>query len=142
MRLVLDTDVIVAAIRSPTGASAELLRLARQGRVTLAVSVPLFLEYEAQCTDSEHLSAARLTAPQARQFLDALAVICEPVVAHYLWRPQLRDPGDEMVLEAAINGRADALVTFNQRDFGVAPARFGIALLLPAQALKRLTTGD
>ncbi|HTD29545.1 MAG TPA: putative toxin-antitoxin system toxin component, PIN family [Xanthomonadaceae bacterium] len=138
MKLVLDTDVIVAALRSPAGASAELLRLARKGRVALAISVPLFLEYEAQCTLREHRTAAGLTLAQARLFVDTLAVICEPVVSHYLWRPQLRDPGDEMVLEAAINGGVDALATFNHRDFGDAPSRFGVELLFPSDALRRI----
>lgn len=141
MKLVLDTDVVVAAMRSPGGASAELLRLARKGRVTLAISVPLFIEYEAQCTLREHRTAAGITLAQARVFVDALAVIGVPVVAHYLWRPQLRDPGDEMVLEAAINGAVHALVTFNQRDFGEAPQRFGIALLKPSDALKQVESG-
>jgi putative PIN family toxin of toxin-antitoxin system len=138
MRYVLDTDVIIAGLRSPGGASAELLRLARSDVITLVASVPLFLEYEAKCLSAEHRRAARLTLRQARQFLDALAVFIEPVVTHYLWRPQLRDPGDEMVLEAAVNGVADALVTFNRRDFGQAPRRFGINLWLPAEALRNL----
>ena len=62
----------------------------------------------------------------------------EPVHAWFLWRPQLRDPGDEMVLEAAVNGRADALVTFNNRDFGDVPEGFGISIISPRQALRRL----
>jgi hypothetical protein len=69
-------------------------------------------------------------------FLDAIAALAVPVETHYLWRPQLRDPGDEMVLEAAVNGIAQAIVTFNVRDYGVAPGRFGIKLLLPRDALK------
>lgn len=137
MRLVLDTDVIIAGIRSPTGASAELLRLARRSRLTMLASVPLFIEYEAQCLLPEHRRAAGLTIRETRRFLDALAVLVEPVTTHYLWRPQLRDPGDEMVLEVAVNGLANALVSFNHRDYGNAPDRFGIELLLPAQALRR-----
>lgn len=71
-------------------------------------------------------------------FLDGLAVLAEPVAVHFLWRPQLRDAGDEMVLEAAVNGHAQAIVAFNHRDYGDAPTRFGIALLLPAGALRRI----
>ena len=138
MKLVLDTDVIVAALRSPSGASAELLRRARLGQLRLLVSVPLFLEYEAQCVLPEHLTAAGLNANEAGIVLDVLAAICESVQTHYLWRPLLRDPGDEMVLEAAINGGADALVTFNHRDFRHVPARFGLALWLPSEALRYL----
>jgi predicted nucleic acid-binding protein len=71
-------------------------------------------------------------------FLDALLAMAEPVKTHFLWRPQLRDPGDEMVLEAAVNGRADALVTFNVRDFGTVPARFGIELMIPREGIERI----
>ena len=138
MKVVLDTDVVIAGLRSPTGASAELLRMARHGRINLLISVPLFIEYEAKCTEEEHLSAAGLTPDEALAFLDALAVFAKPVAIRYLWRPQLSDPADEMVLETAVNGGADALVTFNRRDFGEAPARFGIRLLLPSEALRRL----
>jgi predicted nucleic acid-binding protein len=70
-------------------------------------------------------------------FLTTVIAMAEPVATHFLWRPQLRDAGDEMVLEAAVNGRADALVTFNVRDFGAAPARFGVQLLQPRQAIMR-----
>ena len=129
---------LIAGLRSPAGASAELLRMARHGRLVLLVSVPLFLEYEAKCSEDEHLLAASLTREDAQAFLDALAVIVRPVAIHYSWRPQLRDPADEMVLEAAVYGSADALITFNQRDFAKAPARFGIELLLPSEALTRL----
>src|SRR5271168_1497064 len=95
VRLVLDTDVIVAALRSPGGASAEILRQARRGRVMLLVSVPLAMEYEAVCSEAEHRLAAGLTEREVEIFLDALVAMAEPVKTHFLWRPQLRDPGDE-----------------------------------------------
>ena len=138
MRYVADTDVIVAAMRSPGGASAAILRAARHGMVTLLMSVPLGMEYEAVCSDSEHRLAAGLSDREVQIFLDALLAMAEPVKTHFLWRPQLRDPGDEMVLEAAVNGRADALVTFNVRDFGAVPARFGIELMIPREAIERI----
>lgn len=134
----MDTDVVIAGLRSPTGASAELLRMARRGQLTLLVSVPLFVEYEAKCTEAEHLTVAGLSREDAGVFLDGLAAIAEPVTIHYSWRPQLSDPADEMVLEAAVNGGAEMLVTFNRRDFGAAPKRFGIDLLLPSEALRRV----
>jgi len=71
-------------------------------------------------------------------FLDALIAIAKPVAMHFTWRPQLTDPADEMVLETVINGQADALVTFNRRDFAKAPEAFGIELLLPSEALRKL----
>jgi hypothetical protein len=82
--------------------------------------------------------SAGLTLKQARQFVVAIGALAEPVVTHYLWRPQLIDPADEMVLEAAVNGMADALVTFNLRHFSDAPARFGVDLLLPSGTLRKL----
>jgi len=134
----LDTDAIVAGMRSPGGASAEILRQARQGRVTLLVSVPLAMEYEAICSEAEHRLAAGLSEREVEIFLDAIVAMAEPVKTHFLWRPQLRDPGDEMVLEAAVNGQADLLVTFNVRDFGPVPSRFGIELMIPRDALERI----
>lgn len=139
-RLVLDTDVIVAAMRSPRGASAALLEAALDGAVTMLANVALMLEYETVCARAEHLKAAALSREELEVFLDGVAAIVEPVEAHYVWRPRLRDPGDEMVLEAAVNGRAQAIVTFNARDYGNAPAEFGVRLVLPRDALKRLMT--
>ena len=73
-------------------------------------------------------------------FLDAVAGLVQPVQSHFIWWPQLRDPSDEMVLEAAVNGAADAIVSFNHRDFGRAPASFGVLPLLPRDAFRRLQT--
>jgi len=125
-------------MRSPGGASAAILRGARQGRATLFVSVALALEYEAICSRVEHRLAAGLADFEVEVFLTAVIALAEPVTTHFLWRPQLRDPSDEMVLEAAVNGHADAVVTFNTRDFGTAPSRFGVELLLPREALARI----
>ena len=134
----LDTNVVVAGLRSPDGASAALLGLALHGRFTLLLSVALALEYEAASISPAQRLASGLGEAEVRVVVSALCSVAEPVVPWFLWRPQLRDPADEMVLEAAINGRADALVTFNQRDFGLAPGRFGIALCTPAEALTRV----
>jgi predicted nucleic acid-binding protein len=71
-------------------------------------------------------------------FVDALVAMAEPVETHFLWRPQLRDPNDEMVLEVAVNDRADVLVTFNQKDYGDAPGHFGVELLTPRNAIARI----
>ena len=138
VKLVLDTDVVVAAMRSPRGASAEILRAARQGTVTLLVSMPLALEYEAVCSRAEHRLAAGLSEQQMGVFVTAVIAMAEPVFTYFLWRPQLRDAGDEMVLAAAINGGADALVTFNVRDFAPAHALFGVATLLPREVIRRI----
>lgn len=125
-------------MRSPSGASAAIVRLARPGDVTLLVSVALALEYETVCSRPEHRLAAGLSEDDVIVFVDTIVALAEPVKMHFLWRPQLRDPCDEMVLEAAINGEADALVTFNARDFGDAPGRFRVEILLPREAIVRL----
>ena len=138
MKVVLDTDVIVAAMRSPTGASAALLLAALEGHVVLAANVALVIEYEATCSRAEHVSAAGLSVAQVSVFLDAVSDLIVPVETRYLWRPQLRDPGDEMVLEAAVNGQAQAIVTFNLRDYGVAPNKFGVDVMLPRDALRKV----
>lgn len=139
-RLVLDTDVVVAAMRSPQGASAALLEAALDGAETLLANVALMLEYEMVCVRPEHRESAGLSRDELQVFLDAIAAIVEPVESHYVWRPRLRDPGDEMVLEAAVNGQAHAIVTFNARDYGDAPAEFGVRVVLPRDALRRLRT--
>lgn len=136
MKIVLDTDVIIAGMRSPSGASAEIIRRARLGELTMMASVSLFMEYEAKCTLPIHYQAAGLSAQEAEIFINTLASIISPVKTHYLWRPQLRDPADEMVLEAAVNGGAKALISFNQKHFGLTPQRFGIQLLLPSEFLR------
>lgn len=138
MRLVLDTDVVVAAMRSPSGASAALLRAALDGKIQLLANVALILEYEAVCKREVHLTAAALDIEQAGIFVDALAALAEPVESHFIWRPQLKDPSDEMVLEAAVNGQAQAIVTFNLRDFSTAPEQFGLGVLVPRDALRRV----
>jgi hypothetical protein len=92
------------------------------------------------CQREDHRLAAGLTREDVETFLDALAGLAEPVTVHCLWRPQLRDAAGEMVLEAAVNGQAQAIVAFNHRDYGNAPSRFGISLRLPAEAYRRIET--
>lgn len=136
----MDTSAIVAAMRSPAGASAALLMLARKGAITLLGNVALALEYEATCRRVEHALAAQLSTDEVEVFIDVIIAMLEPVESHFVWRPMLRDPADELVLEAAVNGRAAAIVTFNMRDFGEIPSQFGIKVWTPAVTLKRIGT--
>ncbi|MGB7265613.1 MAG: putative toxin-antitoxin system toxin component, PIN family [Terracidiphilus sp.] len=138
MRIVLDADVVVAAMRSPRGASAELLRIIDGGRATMLVSVALALEYEAICMLAEHRLAGGLSVAQTETFVTGLIAMAEPVQLFFRWRPQLRDPGDELVLEAAVNGRASAIVTFNERDLQEARRSFDIEVLRPGELLRRI----
>jgi len=138
MRLVLDTATVVAAVRSEAGASRRLLVAALEKRLTLLVSVPLMIEYQAVLSRAEHLEAAGLSLEDVDMLLDALSVVATPVRLAFLWRPAVRDPDDDMVLETAVNGRAAALVTFNRRDFLGVADKFGIEVLSPGEALARL----
>jgi predicted nucleic acid-binding protein len=139
VRFVLDTNVVVAAMRSPRGALAELLRAARAARVTWMTTAPLCFEDESVCQRPEHARAAGLTSSEVGIFVDAVVDLVEPVEIWFMWRPQLRDPGDELVLEAAVNGRVAAIITFNRRDFQPAAGRFGIEVLLPSETVRRVS---
>lgn len=137
-RVVLDTTVLIAALRSDRGASRVLLTQALHGEFTLLASVPLMLEYEAVATRAEHLEASGLSAEDVQVVLDALATGSEPVRLAFLWRPMLPDGDDDMVLETAVNGQADMLVTVNRRDFEPAVKAFALRVVSPADAVRRL----
>lgn len=137
-RVVLDTSVIATALRSRLGASFLLLRAVDRRRLRMIATPSLFLEYEDVLKRTEQRLVSGLTLQDVDVLLAELAALLEPVEVHMLWRPQLRDPDDELVLEAAINGRADALVTYNIRDFSGAASRFGVRLMRPIDLLKEL----
>jgi putative PIN family toxin of toxin-antitoxin system len=138
MKVALDTDVIIAARRSRSGASHALLRALRAGQIEAVASVPMILEYEAVLMRPEQRQAMGLSLQEVNAFLDSLAALLTPVVPYFLWRPRLRDPDDEMVLEAAVNSGAEAIVTFNKRDFLPGATQFNLAVLTPAEALWQL----
>lgn len=142
MRLVLDTDVLVAALRSDRGASRQLLIRALDRDIEVLASVPLMLEYEAVLTRPEHLAASGLTAEQVNQVLDALVKVLIPVHMSFRWRPRLKNPGDEMVLETAVNGEAGWLVTFNLRHLAVAAREFGIRVSRPRDAWQEVQRNE
>ncbi len=134
----MDTSVLIAAIRSPTGASMALLDAALKGRIEILVSVALVLEYEAVMCRAEHLRVSELSLAEVESLLDSICRIATEVMIQWYWRPQLDDPDDEMVLEIAINGKAEAIVTFNRADFARAAKRFGLLVLSPREALERM----
>lgn len=132
IQIVIDTNVLVSALRSRQGASHRLLRLIGGTRFEFNLSVPLVLEYES--------AAKRLvgTIPLTEQDIDdVLDYVC--AVGHrreifYLWRPLLRDPKDDMVLELAVTGGCQFIVTFNREDFAAAE-QFGIRVVTPQEFL-------
>ena len=139
MRVVLDTDVIIAGLISPTGASRRLLELAFEDRLTLLASVALFLEYESVAFRPDMLALAALNRGEMTNFFTDLASVIEPVDIHFLWRPTLTDAADEMVLEAAVNGQADVLATFNSKHFAPARGRFSrLRIAAPREALREV----
>src|SRR6202163_3023199 len=137
-RIVLDTSVVVAGLRTQLGAGNAVLRLVAKRRLVALATPPLFLEYEDVLKRPEHRLARGLAPEAIEEFLAELAALIEPVEVHFQWRPQSGDPNDEMVLEAAINGRAEALVTHNVADFAVAWERFGIRVLSPPELLRKV----
>jgi putative PIN family toxin of toxin-antitoxin system len=139
-RLVLDTNVLVTALCNRSGASHLLIRWALTDRITLLSSPALWLEYEAVIKRPEIRLRHGISLENLDIVLDTLASHVEPVHLNFLWRPQLRDPNDEMVLETALNAGAEALVTFNTKDFSEAANRFNLKLVTPAECIK--LTGD
>ena len=136
--MVLDTSVLVAALRSRRGASNRLVESVGLGQLRPLVTTALFLEYEDVVLRAETRLATGMTAEDVEAFLAAFASAAEGVSVSFRWRPQLKDPKDELVLEAAVNGRADALVTHNVRDFLEAARLFSLRVLLPREVLKEL----
>jgi putative PIN family toxin of toxin-antitoxin system len=138
LRVVLDTSVVVAALRTTLGAGSAVLRLVAEREMIALATPPLFLEYEEVLQRAEQRLAHGLDNEELESFLSELAAVVEPIELHFRLRPQLRDPKDEMVLETAINARADALVTYNISDFAVAGRRFQIPVLTPGQLLQKV----
>ena len=136
--VVLDTDEVVAALRSVTGGSNAVLRELAGGRLVALVTPALFLEYEAVLKRPEQRLVHGLSLAEVDQFLEALASACVAVEVNFRWRPQLSDADDEMVLEAAVNGGAHALITHNLKDFARAAATFDLRIMQPGQLLKEL----
>jgi putative PIN family toxin of toxin-antitoxin system len=129
--IVLDTNVLVAALRSRRGSSYRLLSLVDAGYFEINVSVPLVLEYEDVLSRPE----LRLSAEDARDVVDYLCTIGNRHQIHFLWRPHLDDPKDDMVLELAVTAGCHYIVTFNERDFRDIE-RFGLQTIRPSEFLR------
>lgn len=136
MKIVLDTSVLVAAARSRQGASHALLSMLPSPQFQIAISVAVYTEWQAVLTRPEHLPPG-MTADDALGFVRYLASIAHLQDVHYLWRPFLRDPDDDMVVECAAAARCRHIVTHNVRDFRRTVA-LGIQALTPADFLQLL----
>jgi len=134
-RVVLDTNILVAATRSRRGASFHLLSLLGRGDFEIALSVLLVLEYEDVLV--RHLGSSELTGDDIGVLSDYLCKVGKRQEVFFLWRPKLRDRGDDMVLEVAVAAACEGIVTFNRRDFAGAE-EFGLNLYAPGQFVKIL----
>ncbi|MDN5872463.1 MAG: putative toxin-antitoxin system toxin component, PIN family [Nitrococcus sp.] len=132
-RVVLDTNVLVAALRSSRGPAFHLLSLLGTGHFETAVSVPLVFEYE----DVLAREVIGITASAAADVIDYLCQVAHRQEVHFLWRPFLKDPKDDFVLELAVASPSETIVTYNVKDFE-GSARFGVRVVRPAELLAEL----
>lgn len=127
-RVVIDTNILYAGLYSASGASYQILRLVRSRQLVPCISATLAMEYEAVL--SAHLENLELTKEQLAGFLGYFVSLSERIRIFYLWRPGLRDPGDDMVLETAVAAQVEFIVTHNIKDFaGI--ERFGVRAVTP-----------
>jgi predicted nucleic acid-binding protein len=110
--------------------------MAYAGDFQICATPALFLEYEEVLGRDEQRAVHGMTRERMSAFLIGLAAIMEPVRGYYRWRPQMRDVDDEMVLDAAINGKADRIVTHNVKDFVSAAARFNLRVVTLASLIR------
>jgi putative PIN family toxin of toxin-antitoxin system len=133
MRVVLDTCILYSALRSSSGASHRIVKSLPNPKFRPLFSTPVFFEYEEVLRRPKQFP--HLTAQEIEDFLDFIASSCDHVRINFLWRPHLPDPDDDLILELAVSGRADAIITFNQRDF-VGSDQFGIRVISPGELIK------
>jgi putative PIN family toxin of toxin-antitoxin system len=131
-QIVIDTNVLIAALRSRRGASAKLISLLGTGQFENHLSVPLVLEYEE--TVRRHQDAIHLSSTDIVDLIDSLCALSIRHEIYYLWRPYLSDPGDDLVLELAISARCETIVTYNLSDF-VGVDQFGVQAMTPRDFL-------
>ena len=136
MLVVLDTNVLVAGLRSSLGASNAILHRQTLGEYRAAVSTALCLEYDEVLNRPGLLPS--YTPAQIALFLDSFCAVADEAFIYYRWRPFLPDPKDDLVFECALASGATHIVTHNERDFLGAEA-FGISIVTPAQFLTTLT---
>ncbi len=132
-KIVIDTNVILSALRSSNGASFKLLSIIDKGLFEFSLSVPLFIEYEAVAKRSPKLLG--LTASVIDDVLDYLAEVGNKREIYFLWRPYLKDPKDDLVLEVAVESESDFIITYNKKDFRNVD-KFGLKSLTPQEFLK------
>jgi putative PIN family toxin of toxin-antitoxin system len=134
-QIVLDTNVVVSALRSQKGASYKLLMLIGKASFEINLSVPVLLEYED--ATKRLLGRIALTEQEIDDILDYLCEMANRRDVFYLWRPFLKDPKDDMILELAVSAQSEIIITYNQKDF-VGVEQFGIEVMTPKEFLERI----
>lgn len=135
IKIVIDTNVIVSALRSKRGASFKLLPLIDAELFNINLSVPLFLEYEAVAKREQHRFA--LNEQDIDDILNYIAAVSDKRDIFFLWRPYLKDPKDDLVLEVAVESASQFIITHNLRDFA-GLEKFGLQAITPQQLLEQL----
>ncbi len=134
MRVVLDTNIFVSALRSNKGASYAVISQLPSDQFRIVLSIPLYVEYQDVLTRPEHTSGAS-TAEEILAFLRYICSIAHRQRIFFLWRPWLGDPKDDMVLEVAVASQSRYIVTHNLRDFRGVEKYFGITPVTPGKFL-------
>ena len=136
VRIVVDTNVLVAAAASPDGASREVIRRCLLGRYEPLVAQALFTEYEAVLSRTDIFLRSPISSKERGVLWMAFASRCEWVRVRFLWRPNLADESDNHIVELAVAGGADAIVTHNRRDFERAELHFpGLSIVTPGELI-------
>lgn len=139
MIVVLDTNVFVSALLGPKGASRAVLRACLEGRLHPLMGAALFSEYESLMGMESVLERCQLSPVQREALLNSFLSVCRWTTIYYGWRPNLRDEGDNHLIELAVAGSAAAIVTKNARDFRSAELHFpGLRILLPEEVLQEI----
>lgn len=135
-KIVVDTNVLIAAMRSDLGASFKLVSLVGEtNKFKICISVPLVFEYEDVLNRADVVPQA--TNAEVHKFLSYICSVAIPCEIFYLWRPHLQDPKDEMILEVAVAAGCDTIVTYNRRDFTGAE-KFGVQVVNPKEFLQQI----
>ena len=134
-RVVVDTNVVVAGLRSRRGASFRLLSEVGRGLFEIALSVPLVLEYEDAL--QRHSDVTKLTQADVDAILDYFCSVAHLQQIFYLWRPILPDAKDDLLLELAVAARCRSIITFNRRHF-LGADKFGVSVVEPGPFLSSL----
>jgi putative PIN family toxin of toxin-antitoxin system len=142
VKVVLDTAALISAIRSSTGAAAEIVRLAAVRKLTLLMDYKLVCEYRDVSLRPQRVAASGRAPEDAEATIEMLEAIATPVLVRVKHRPLSQDGNDDMVLDVAINGQADVVVTNNIKDFRGAAERFGIEVMTPREFLIAFRKGE